>query len=331
MQTTSEVLKELQSKTKVRPNVVSYTLSSPWYVSEVRHVHQEYEKETVITKKAIDTLVKEQTDDFLKFAKKEHADYLGGEALILDSEVMQVRLNGYEAKDPYRKKAHTLDVAVFVSVAADVMQEKLEKAIRAQYPNVRIESGSYMLPYYEATRVLYPDMSSYVLLDVSGEMTDVAVVNRGVITSSAAFSVGKHNLIRTLGDKLGTTPEDAWSRFALHMSEELADTDEKRVAMALAAFSKEWIDAFAATHKEKLSESVLPATVFLMADEVIADWLKRKVENGLSAVLPDKPQLKATLITSDFLEKGCTCVNTGSADAFLVVAALAAHQRSIAG
>src|SRR3989344_6262569 len=105
-------------KKNVRPREIDFVFvvfSSPWYLSQTRIVQMKRPRKFVIAKKLLEDLVFEEIEIFKK-KSQEKFSLPAAELEVLEHDIMKVVLNGYEVKDPIKKEARELVVALYASI-----------------------------------------------------------------------------------------------------------------------------------------------------------------------------------------------------------------------
>ena len=89
-------------------------LASPWYASQTRLVHYNQPEAFTVTEKGLNKLIQKEIGLFRDSKLFSHSKT--GDALpeIMEAKNIQVKLNGYEVRDPFKKRTNKLEVALYI-------------------------------------------------------------------------------------------------------------------------------------------------------------------------------------------------------------------------
>jgi methylated-DNA-protein-cysteine methyltransferase-like protein len=130
-----------------------------------------------------------------------------------------------------------------------------------------------------AVREKYVTPESYLLLDIGGEITDVAIITKGVLKASLSFPFGKRTFFKYMCTKLEIEQRDAEELFKLWSAGTLAEKKKKKVEPLFQSIENSWGEAFRACIGTLPHTLTLPSTIFLTADADIRGWFVDVVRN----------------------------------------------------
>jgi len=113
------------------PEYIQVVLSSPWYNSYTRTIM--YNKTTLFscTKRLVDSLIEKEIAFLLKQPTASGTAF--GEGFrVVEQQLLQVRLNGYESADPYGKKVQSLELILVVTLAPEIVVERIYQYLASQ-------------------------------------------------------------------------------------------------------------------------------------------------------------------------------------------------------
>lgn len=245
-------------------------LSSPWHVSQTRIVTLKKDKPFLVTKKLVNELVLEEVNNFKKSpAVKEKAD--SGKNVLVESEIVQVKLNGYETKSPEGKSAVSLQISLFLSLAPESVINLFGEKIKKVFNLEKIFFNSFPLASFSAIRKS-TGRQNFIFADISGETTDVLLAKDGTLSEIVTFPVGKKSVVRELSSKLGTSYEEALSLFYLYQEKRLSDEEDKKLDAILSESAKSWLEPFRNALIEIGDGFSLPSFVFFTSDKDAEKW-----------------------------------------------------------
>lgn len=112
-------------------------------------------------------------------------------------------------------------------------------------------------------RDINPTINDYLFLDISGEITEIAIIKNGVLFDSISFPFGKNSIVRKLSEDLGTNKEEAISRASLYKSNDSIKIANSKISKIIENLMKEWHKLFDISIKQLLSNIALPQGIFL--------------------------------------------------------------------
>ena len=130
-----KVLKEIQTSigqidlnlehNKTVSNVFC-TLSSPWFILKTRTLDIVREKEFDVTERAIEEFI----DKDIEILKDEMKEILPPKDVrIIEKKILQIKLNGYEIKNPYKQKTARVEMSTAIGVSSVKVTKSIERKI----------------------------------------------------------------------------------------------------------------------------------------------------------------------------------------------------------
>jgi len=187
---------------------VHYILSSPWIISQAKTLEISFPKEIKLTKHSLQPAITEERN---KITGNE-ADQLS----VIEEKVFDIRVSGYSVPNWEGRKAKQVDISFVVSVAGSRVIERLREAVR-RVTNTHIEFHSSLLLQTIGIQKVLPHHSSYSLIHVHGELTDVVIIHKHSCIFFGSFPLGVYGLIRKLSKATKTDIHTAQSLLTLYM------------------------------------------------------------------------------------------------------------------
>jgi hypothetical protein len=249
------------------------TFSSPWQTSVVASRSVANDKEFVFTKQ------------LLAKALAEGAADMEGKTRVSEM-VIATLLNGYEVQNPFGKRVRRAELIILSSFVDTAVMELATKAIRKAFHRHHIRFNAYLPESFTALRDLYPHQRDFLVVDVSGEATDIMLVKHGLVVSMTSMPHGVNEIARAArsvgfsspavptGETDGIIKSDNNASFGSRVAE---------VEMAWIGFMRECLSAIA-------KQEPLPRTVLLIAEENVREFLRRLI---------DAPDLRSLWLTEE--------------------------------
>jgi len=304
------------------PSQIFCVLSSPWYISENRLVKTEHDKPFIFTQRLADDLLSEEISSFTTLYQHTYGS-TDSIPEIIENHITTVSANGYPCALPIGVSTNSIEMNMIISVVPKLFLDKIRKVISNTWSHKSVYFSSFALSSYMAVKDLYINSDSYILLDISGEITDVSIISKGVFKTSLSFPFGKNKLFNHITNALKIELRDVKELFNLYMKNTLLEKDKEKVIQAFNAAEKSWSTSFKECVGSLRYTFILPETVFLTADEDIKLWFKDVIsrEEYLQSMVAGNKWKVITLDGPEFLNM-CS-IEDGPCDPFLMIESIA--------
>jgi len=256
------------------PTAAFCVLSSPWCAAHVRVASLSREKPLKITHDLLSGIFNKEIEAFKKTyleARKDKRSQKEGN-VVLEKKIIRITLNGYEVNDFYDREARKLEMLLFLSIAPQHIIDSVRAAIERVYHLPHISFHSFTLPFFTVVRDIWNNEDNFLLVDVSGELTEISYIQKGALLETVSFPRGRNFLVRAVSDTLHVSPAEALSLLNLYIWKKVNEEAEKNLSTILEKLQAEWREEFKGA-LSLLSEGLfLPDTVFLLADQPLATW-----------------------------------------------------------
>jgi hypothetical protein len=261
------------------PDHISVILGAPWYAAQVRSVRKEQSGELPVSKRMISDLIAEE---IRKFTAEEVARYEGGgeKVTMIEQELVRVSLNGYETDDPHGKRARVIELSLMLSLSPALVTEKITQVVAEVFHRHEIFFHSFLYASSIVSRDLFALHEQFLLVDVSGEVTDIACVKNGALSHLLSFPVGHSLLLRSVASKLSLSLDEARSLIALEASGKLEPKARERLLIPLESARTTWVRSLEAALFELASgDFLLPHTVICISLPEVAPLFVSAIES----------------------------------------------------
>ncbi|MBK5215301.1 MAG: hypothetical protein JJE53_00625 [Candidatus Pacebacteria bacterium] len=310
------------------PDEIFCVMSSPWYLSETRIIKMTRDKPFLFNKRLADDLINKEITSFYEIYKNKYGNSEGSPE-ILDKNIMNVSLNGYKIIDPLGKRGKSLEISMFISLSPKLCLDSIRNTLSRVHHHIDVNFSSFTVATYLAVRDKYINQDSYLLLDISGEITDVGIVSDGVLKAVLSFPFGKRTFYNQICSKLEIELRDAKELFKLYRSNSLSIDYRKKVEPVFKSIEKSWNESFYQCIASLPKTLMLPNTIFLTADNDIKNWFADVLRNEVY-IQPLKTNHKCTVISIDGPEFLNMCgVKDGVCDPFLMIEAISIMRKTV--
>jgi hypothetical protein len=239
---------------------VLVSIASPWQETMVRIERVDEKKPFLFTRAMMSEVVQ-------KTAETKPDRVSSGESVIA------TLLNGYETNQPFGKEARLADIVVLSSSIDKTIAQSVETALRRTYHTRKITFAAFAPLAYTVFRDVYPHEKDYLVVDVSGEATDIAFVKHGLLAAVVSMPLGVNHLTRSLGKNTAMTDDMAEHGSGVNLIRNATPTAGTTTARS------EWVAQMLEGLKIFSEEHALPRTIFLLADEQVREYLRRVLDD----------------------------------------------------
>ena len=269
---------QLVKKNHLRGLSAYVTLASPWYISQTKIIGVKKEKPFTITKEFQDKVVSKEVSDFMDSMEKGTGPDYKKELSIVESRIINVRLNGYDSVDYLGKEANEVKIALYLGASSDRVLKAITDGLLRHFPSNSIHFNTFGLAYFYAVRDHYPNRNDFLLMDISGEVTDVSLVRKGVLLETSSFPLGRNFLLRRIASKFRRTIDEAQSMLSISQVNGLTSPEKEKLDAVIDKAKSEWLKEFQETLITLSGELYVPGEVFLAVDsdveEIVSSWVK---------------------------------------------------------
>ncbi len=275
MHTLHKVVKKMCDSNLGAPKRIFCVLASPWYASQTRVINYEKNASFIFTQKLADSLIASE----IKIFEEEHGIGSEGPNTVRAIELrnMKTILNGYTTSNPINQKATNLKMTIFVSMSEESVLAEIEEAIWRHFPHLEIKFSSFLVASFSLARDMFINNNSFLLINIGGEVTDIAIVKEDVLKEAATFPMGSHFITRGISKSLSCSIEDAYSSVMLYESGNMLQKNEVVFQDSLKKLRGEWLAKFQSTLSSLSSDISIPATVFITVDPSLAKFFSETI------------------------------------------------------
>lgn len=258
---------------------ISCFYSSPWFISQTKILRLSEREPIVFTQSLLDKIIHDEEKHFAEESKDAQSIFHKDQVRLVEKRITRIRLNGYETHEPFGKQASTIEVSLFLSALSKKVVAEVEEALLRTWRGIKISHHSFALAAFAVLRNMFVNQSSFVIVDVSGEMTDVSFVHDGMLLETLSYPMGRRAVIRKLSQELSIDYGLAKSILALHLKGELHSSVTK-IESVLASSKKDWL-----THLEHVLATIVhttpvPPTLYLLTDADVLPFFESTLTIG---------------------------------------------------
>jgi len=260
--TLKKIIKKIHSFKTNDPDIehnvseIHILYGAPWYHPDFIDAHYEQDKTFVFNKELLVKIVKSATTDF----------ELNTEGEITEKNIASILINGYETNDPFNKKTKDVKMSLYLSNIATQTKNDIETILKDNFHVEKIQSHTHTSVLYTFLKNHFHSTHNYVLLDISGEITEITVVKNSFFKKNITVPAGSHLFIRKLSEFYGYDLHTAISNINVFI-ENKSDVKTKKK-------SKEVFEKIRDNYLELVKESFdkekilnIPTKVFIVSED----------------------------------------------------------------
>ncbi len=274
-----------------RPVAAYCTFTAPWPSVYARRVTYTHDEPFTVTPALLDTLAAQE----LAAITKEYGGE-GGAGDLVEHRIADLKVNGYSVSRINGQQGVAVEMIIYASFIprqiADFVRERIREAFSLRTRNVSI--GSFMLSFFTVVRDIWHKEEDFLLVDITGEMTEVAVVKDGTLVETVSFPIGKNVYIREVAKDGNITSHEASSLVSLYLTGATHDQLLSGIEQSMERADHEWYSLFK-TVTARLTESFFaPGRVFLSVSDPFSKRYVNLIEHSGSAEREIQPSINGT-------------------------------------
>ena len=259
------------------PARIFCVLSSPWYASQTRTIKLKKNTFFIFNSKLADSLIQKEISLF----EEEHlAKYknMGQEVRVIEFKTIKTVLNGYATLKPIGQKAKQLEMTIFISITPEQILGKIEETIHRHFHSGKIQFSSFVIASFTTVCSIFTEQKDFLLIDISGEVTDVSMIQEDMLRESVSFPMGQNFIIRGVALSLNSTLDEVKSFISLYKDGHAEESARKKLEGILSKLKIEWLKKFQESLASLSNSISIPATIFVTVDQDLADFFSETIK-----------------------------------------------------
>ncbi len=217
----------------------------------------------------------------------------------LDLVVTSFGIEDGKIEDPVGKASPYVQIAVFSSYA----QKDFYNSILGVLDTCDVSPLTVTTTLYSQVKLLSEQNKNYILVDVGGEYTDVAVIFGKDIVQTKSFQIAGNYLTKYMADRLGLDFKKAQGKKEAYSMHTIPDDEVDKISDILYEAGKDWRIAFASALGSMTGIKSFPNKIFLSGGgsniEVVEELL---YEDGWNESIPFGEKLEIHRVDSKLWE-----------------------------
>lgn len=300
------------------------SLSAPWIISKTSFLRLSSKAPTLVTPAVFSTLLRQSDEENRSELEREVAG-----TVKIEQKLIKSTLNGYDTPRPYGKEANEIEFTLFGSFSLPVVIDRIRDVITREVQCKAIGFHSFSLLSFAVLRELFPREEDFIVIDISGEQTELSIVKKAIVAETATFPFGKNHLKRMLTKELGVPAATAETFFMLHGENKGTGGLFGRASGLITIAEGVWQREFAAALRLFSSEMLPPRTLYMTSDEDVSPIFRHSIESGnFTAFLPTSTSFRVITVDNALLAGAVAWSPSIRHDPFLGLTAAFANRLS---
>ena len=212
----------LEHNKHARISKLYVTCSAPWAYTIARDVYYENDEPFKVTSAIVNDLIESAESQIL--TELEHAPLVTENGFsIVERATVDITVNDYPVHDPLKLKGRTLGLSHIVGLIPEDIFSSITEVQEKLFPHTELRAHTYMLIMYCVLRDIFYRVHSLCIVDVTGEATEIAIVEHNVLVENLSIPTGSNTFIRDVMEKTGKPATDIQSCMA-HDADAALDT-----------------------------------------------------------------------------------------------------------
>lgn len=265
-----EGLQALKNETEVSDlgDIYCY-FAAPWQIGSPQEITIQNESPFVVNEDRLQ-LAKEKAEDmFLEDALDRFST--DKENLIpLTTALLGCWCNGYRLENPHGVSTTKLRASTYISMLPQRVRETVENTISDEFHPDQISYHSFTAAIQRAFTKRFSHPKTFLVVNVDEEMTQLLIINSGVLMGSVSYPVGSHFLIRQLAKSLDVPAADARTRLRQYQEDEAEDKRHEEVEKVLKKTRDKWQELLSDSLGEFSANVSIPEYAFVLTNHDVS-------------------------------------------------------------
>ena len=272
LKTLKQVATQIQKDALIPIEDLYLNVGAPWLSAERRITKKHYDRETTVTQADVSGI----EDQIKDYDLKKNRVYKDHRVVVVDVMTTDYYANGYPVRDLVGKALTNLEIHSLVSVMSVTTKDAFTKVIHEVFHREPTMLSNTAIGYL-AIRHLTPHLNDVILLDLSGETTELSVIKDDHLVGIGSVPVGTRHVVRTFQNGLDTSFKEAAAMLKRSAEGRLDDDYEQRIRPILERAFESWFDSFYELINRFSSEGLLPHTMVMKGHREDLAWFKERL------------------------------------------------------
>lgn len=273
--------------------------SSPWFAEATRSVTLRKKTPFMVTRSLVTGLQEQEQHGFIETMgdTKDTSTSM----TPVENALVATQLDGYTTSRPYDRQTHELRATFHITLTTETLMKRVTETLSPLNDHAPVRFASSTFTAYRAVQKIFPEERNLLQVVISGECTDISIVEDGILIATQTFPYGTRSALRDMAQKHNMNFEEAMSRSRLYLSERQALRNDAAYASFQKSFDA-WRALFTKAAHELYMGTPLPHSIVVIAEEA---WQQKYAAKLSSASLAELTLRDAPCDTIIFSKSAC--------------------------
>jgi hypothetical protein len=255
------------------------SFSAPWFTSKLKEFKIEEKRAFMVSRGFLERIISKEKSIFeQELSQTKTTD--SKKFSVVETSMVTTVVNGQEVSDVLDREANLFEGSVYMSAIEETLQKKILDIIaRETHLSLKkVIAHTFPLVSFSVIRNKLAKEGSYLILDITGETTEITLINKNTIAGTASFAFGRHTIIRYIAKSLNLSLEIAASNLNLFMLNKSTDAAITSIGGILVFAENEWNKYLDDALASLSADDALPKKVYITTNSdtapIFFDFLK---------------------------------------------------------
>jgi hypothetical protein len=156
---------------------------------------------------------------------------------------------------------------------------KIEDIVGQHFHIKKINFSSLPINTFSLVRDIFTNKDNFLLLDIGGEVTDIHMVNKDILTDSISFPLGFNYFFRLITEELNCSLDEAKSYLSLYKDKHMSESMGKNFEQTIDKLKRDWIYKFEESILGITNNLQIPTNIFITVDNNLSDFFGEIVKS----------------------------------------------------
>ncbi len=257
----------LESLVTIKDIVIN--LSAPWSSSQKHLIRHEAKKVFTVTKDLLNKMITHDVNQ--TFGK--NRDYADHNVVLINRHTVDQYGNGYPARTLVGKEVKDIELHSLTTIMSKDTQKLFTETIERVFHRAPRYVSNIIVELQEFRKHL-SNINDAIVLQVSGEVTEVYVIQNDHLRNIGSLPCGTYGIIRSIRDELNIPIEKAQGIIQLHHNQDLDKDANADIKTALSNGFRHWFKKFYGLMDEYARDGLLPHTLLVHTHNNDRNWFE---------------------------------------------------------
>lgn len=254
------------------------TCSSPWSYTIARTVNLKNDEAIRITHSIVNDVVQSAETEILNYIHT-IPNLEEKEFRVVERATVDITVNQYPVSNPMNQKGTELGLTHISGLIPQEILDAVDEVQKKLFPKTILHTHTFMLVMYCVLRDMFPRLNSMCIIDITGEATECAVIENGLLIENVSVPMGRNTFIRNVMSATNKPTADIES----HMS--VAGDDSHLSDPFLNEEMQNYEQNLIALFQMILEHRTLPSDIILTAQSGYEPFFQPIVERAYKKVM----------------------------------------------